>query len=80
MCEPRIRATATSKPIVPYRTCAALPSHDADITAVVRNELPLYFADWTTRRNEFEPLRSQVRVAIAPSKSGVDPSAAGAVG
>jgi proline iminopeptidase len=53
---------------------------DAEATAVFRRELPLYFADWTGRSREFEPLRSQVRVSVAPGKSGSDPSSPAEVG
>jgi proline iminopeptidase len=53
---------------------------DAESTQVFRRELPLYFADWTGRSREFEPLRSQLRVSVAPGRSGSDPSSPAEVG
>ncbi|WP_394837147.1 alpha/beta hydrolase [Pendulispora rubella] len=53
---------------------------DDEMTAVFRREMPLYFADWTGRQKEYEPLRAHVRFAVAPTKSGVDPSAPADVG
>ncbi|HWL84634.1 MAG TPA: alpha/beta fold hydrolase [Polyangiaceae bacterium] len=53
---------------------------DEEATAVFKREIPLYFAEWTRRSKEFEPLREQVRIAVAPGKSGVDPSTPADVG
>ena len=50
------------------------------MTAIFRRELPLYFAEWTKRRDEFETYRSEVRLAATPGRSGTDPSASIQVG
>jgi proline iminopeptidase len=53
---------------------------DDEMTAVFRRELPLYFAEWTTRHAEFETYRSTLRLAVAPGRSGTDPAASSQVG
>ena len=53
---------------------------DEQMTAVVRREMPLYFASWTARAAEFEPLLRNLRFSVAPSRSATDPAAPGEVG
>jgi proline iminopeptidase len=53
---------------------------DDQATENFKRELPLYFADWTARAQEFEVLRAQVRMWVAPGRSANDPSAPADVG
>jgi len=53
---------------------------DEQMTAIFRREMPLYFASWTARAAEFEPLRQRVRFSVAPSRSSTDPSSPSEVG
>ena len=53
---------------------------DEQMTAVFRREAPLYFADYTHRKAEFDPMIAQMRVFVAPAQGGVDPSAPADVG
>ena len=54
-------------------------STDDEITAIFRREMPLYFAEWTSRAEEYEPYRAQVRLSVAPGKVS-DSSAPNQVG
>jgi proline iminopeptidase len=54
-------------------------STDDEITAIFRREMPLYFADWTSRAQEYEPYRAHVRLSVAPGKVS-DSSAPSQVG
>jgi len=53
---------------------------DAEITAIFKREMPLYFAEWTRRAKEYEPSRRNVRLTIAPSKTTSDSLAPSQVG
>lgn len=53
---------------------------DEEITAIFRREMPLYFAEWTARAKEFEPVRARVRLSVAPGKATTDSSASSQVG
>ena len=53
---------------------------DAEITAIFKREMPLYFAEWTRRAKEFEPHRASVRLTLAPSKTASDSTAPDQVG
>ena len=53
---------------------------DAEITAIFKREMPLYFAEWTKRAKEYEPYRRKVRLTIAPSGTTTDSTAAKQVG
>jgi len=53
---------------------------DAEITAIFKREMPLYFAEWSRRAKEYEPYRRNVRLTIAPSKTTSDSTAPDQVG
>jgi len=53
---------------------------DAEMTAVFHREAPLYFADYTHRRAELDPLIAKVSFSVAPSQGSSDPSAPAGVG
>lgn len=41
---------------------------DEQMTAVFRREAPLYFADYTARKSELDPLIAKMRFSVAPTK------------
>ncbi len=53
---------------------------DSEITAIFRQEMPLYFAEWTARAKEFEPYRARVTLTVAPGRATTDSSASNQVG
>jgi proline-specific peptidase len=53
---------------------------DAQMTAIFKREMPLYFAEWTKRATEYEPYRQRVRLSVAPSRSVTDTDSPDAVG
>lgn len=53
---------------------------DDQMSEIFHREMPLYFANWTKRAAEFEPLRGRFRLSVAPSRSATDPSAPNEVG
>lgn len=53
---------------------------DEQLTAVFHREAPLYFADYSGRKAEFDPLIRAMRLAVAPTKGGADPNAPAEVG
>jgi proline iminopeptidase len=53
---------------------------DDEMTAIFLREMPLYFADWTSRWKEFAAYRASIRFSVAPSKAVTDPSSPSQVG
>jgi proline iminopeptidase len=53
---------------------------DEQMTAIFRREMPLYFASWSARAAEYEPLRQLMHFSVAPSRSATDPSSPSGVG
>jgi proline iminopeptidase len=53
---------------------------DRDATENLKQEMPLYFADWTGRAAEYEPLRIKLRMWVAPGMSSNEPASAADVG
>jgi len=42
---------------------------DADLTAIFHREAPLYFAHYTRRRGELDPMIAKIKIAAAPTKA-----------
>jgi proline iminopeptidase len=52
---------------------------DQELTEVFHREAPLYFADYTARKAEFDPIIQTIRLSLAPTQA-TDPSAPSDVG
>jgi proline iminopeptidase len=52
---------------------------DQELTELFHREAPLYFADYTVRKAELDPLIQEMRLSLAPTRSS-DPNAPAGVG
>jgi proline iminopeptidase len=53
---------------------------DEELTAILRREAPLYFADYSGRKGELDPLIATMRISVAPTKGTAEPGAPREVG
>ncbi|HTE50318.1 MAG TPA: alpha/beta hydrolase [Kofleriaceae bacterium] len=53
---------------------------DEQMTAIFHREAPLYFADYSGRKAELDPLIRAMRLSVAPTKGAADPDAPAGVG
>jgi proline iminopeptidase len=53
---------------------------DEQMTDVFHREAPLYFADYTHRKGELDPLIARMQLAVGPARGSTDPSAPREVG